>query len=182
MVGVEYVVDYGDIAVKRYSVEDDGGSNPALLAQRIMDDLRIRFPELVIYRSGIQVDESAIEEMYHGEMLLVWESEDAFDDLSRRPCASIRCTRDLLDWIREEIGSPGHAWDRWVGNQTPQEFMDSAPGRSVVGAVTEYVDDIMRDERWVAEYLEVREALIKALVDEIRETGAVPTYLKDHRD
>jgi len=175
MVGVEYVVDCGDIAVKRYSVEDDGGSSPYYLARRIMDDLRMWYPELVIYQSGILVDESAIEKMCRGERLLVWESEEAFDDMISHPCATIRCTRDLLDWIREEIGSPGHAWDRWVGSQTPEEFMGRAIGKSIVGAVIEYVDDIMMDERylghhqWVAEYLEVRDALIKALVDEIDE-------------
>ena len=168
MVGVEYIVYFGHRGHERYSIDDDCDSSPTQLARRIVSDLRERFPELVMYQYGGWVDEAYIEEMNKGEVVLAWESEEeSEDDDGSHTCASICCVRDLDDWIEEHIGSPSHAWDRWVGNQTPQEFMDCAPGRSVVGAVAEYVDDIMRDAGWLAEYLDVRDALIKALVDEI---------------
>jgi len=179
MVGIEYIVDRGYYGTETYSIEDDGGSSPRELAHRILSDLRKRYPELVIYQSGLPAGETEVERLCHGETLLVWESEEASeDDDGSHTCASIRCVRDLDDWIQEHIGSPSHAWDRWVGGQTPQEFMDCAPDQSIEEAVAEYVDDRMGYE-WIIDHPEVREALVRALVAEIDGSGAVPTYLQE---
>ena len=186
MVGIEYIVDLGYLGNEIYSIKDYADSSPTRLAQRIVSDLRERFPELVMYRDGFEVNEFDIEMMTKGETILAWKNEEASEnDDGSHTCASICCVRDLDDWIEEHIGSPSHAWDRWVGNQTPQEFMDCSPDQSIDEAVAEYVDELLNDKLslayygWLADYPDVREALIKALVNEIEGSGAIPTYLKE---
>lgn len=155
------------------------GHSPEEIATSIIEDLRRRHPRMVMYHeTGESADADTIAEMSRGERIMVWASEEqSIDDDGSHTIASIVCTEDMDQWIEEHIDGP-EVWSRWVGSQTPAEFLERTPDLSVEDAVDQYVDQLCTDKDmwggrdWMVNYSEVRDALCKALEFEIyREAG-----------